>query len=97
MLRKSLILTLAALLLPVLVPAEANAWGGYHVGYQAGGLPYRGSYGASSLSYQSGGLPYAGSYGASSVSYQSGGLPYSGYQATPAYSGGSGYGYQYGY
>jgi hypothetical protein len=85
MLRKTLILTMAPVLLALALAPAAHSWGGYHVGYTHYG-PYTGFQHVGYTGYRS---PYGG--------YRYGGYGgYGGYHYGYRY-GGYGGGYRYGY
>jgi len=91
MLRKTLLIASAAILMALAASSEAQAWGGYHVGYThyspSTGLHHYGSTGVSGGGYHYGGAHYGGAYGG----YHYGGGAH--------YGGGGGYhygGYHYG-
>src|SRR5262249_24511765 len=79
-LRKTLILALAAVLVTLAASAKVHAWGAYHAGYT-----HVGPNGA----YHVGGTRAYGGYGGY------GGAHYSGYHYGGAYGGGGGYHYGY--
>jgi hypothetical protein len=81
MLRRTLFLALAAVLITLATSGTAQAWGGFHYAYHYS--PYTGLHYAYHYSY--GGMPYGG--------YHYGGYPYAGYH----YGGYPYGGYRYGY
>jgi hypothetical protein len=104
MLRKTLFPALAAGLVTLLLAAEAQAWGGYHVGYthvgpngayHVGATGVRGGYGGGAV-YR-GGAAYGGAYRGGAAyggAYRAGGgvayrgAAVGGYHYSPSYSGG---------
>jgi len=69
MLRKTLFLALAAVLMTLAMASKAQAWGGYHYSYHTnmyGGTSYHYGYhyggGGYNSGYHYGGYPYGGGY-----------------------------------
>jgi hypothetical protein len=105
MLRKILLPVLAAALVTLLVASQAQAWGGFHVGYThvgPGGVYHYGrtvgygGYGGYG-GYRYGGYGYGGAY-RYGYGDRFGGAYYGGYHYAPSYYGGYHYGgVRYGY